>query len=528
MRNLAEHRREEAEKALESTLVKRNVCIISLIIFSVVLLSVPFCQFISEVRRGKFAQISRTFDLLSDPRREAFEKYEDTLAEESVLANWLLPGVQTILTGLFQTGNEQVYLGRDGWLFYRADVDSLIGFGSTHSQRQHSNALPDGNYRDAFNAIVDFKRQLAERNITFIVMPTPVKPSIHPGQFSAHYQNFTAPLHNPNYAKFIDALVSEEVIVYDPSVFLFEAARQGTQYLKTDTHWRPEAVERVAKHLTAFITERAEFVNTPTSIYTKTTTEVENIGDIANMLSLREYPNLFPSERVTTHVIQTESGNPWQPDHNAEILFLGDSFSNIYSLGGMGWGESAGFVEHLSTELSRPIDRITINDGGALATRKALVQDPDRLTGKRVLIYQFAARELFSGDWKLLPIPKIQQVSADEIPKTTQLNDEITATASIKDKTVPPVPGSVPYSECIIALHLENAKTPELPEEFVVFVWGMRKNRWTEAATLKIGQDVKLRLRPWDSVQADYESYNRKELDNEEAWLLDVYWGEIP
>ena len=56
----------------------------------------------------------------------------------------------------------------------------------------------------------------------------------------------------------------------------------------------------------------------------------------------------------------------------------------------------------------------------------------------------------------------------------------------------------------------------------------MRENQWTEAATFKVGQEVSLRLRPWNSVEVDYGSYNRKELENEDAWLLNVYWGEIP
>ena len=508
--------------------MKRNVCIISVFIFGVALLCVPFCQFISEIRRGEFPQAFRAYELLSEPKREAIEKYEDVLEDESVLTNWLLPSVQSVLTGLFHTGNEQVYLGRDEWLFYRADIDSLIGLSNDHFQTRQKISQTHGKYHDALKAIVDFKRQLEERDITLIVMPTPVKPSIHPEKFSARHQNPNAPLHNPTYAKFVEALVSNGVLVYDPSELLFEASRQNAQYLKTDTHWRPEAVESVAKNLAIFIVERVEFANAPTAAYTKTATEVVNIGDIAKMLNLREHQTLFQPEHVTSHVIQTQAGEPWQPERNAEILFLGDSFSNIYSLAGMGWGESAGFVAHLSAELSRLIDKIVINAGGALATRQALAQQVERLDGKRVLIYQFATRELFSGDWKLLPMPQIQSTSVDGVANPTQMNQEITVTATIKDKTDPPVPGSVPYSECIIALHLEKIKAPELPEEFVVFMWGMQKNRWTKAATFKIGQHVKLHLRPWDSVQADYESYNRKELDNEEAWLLDVYWGEIP
>ena len=150
MRNLAEHRREVAVKELGTTHIKRNVSIVSLVIFSVTLLSVPICQLISDIQRGESLHVFRAVGLLPIPNLEEIAQYEDTLEEASVLTNWLLPGVQTILTGVFRTGNEQAYLGRDGWLFYRADVDSLIGAGF----QETSGA--------ALAAIVDFNRQLAD------------------------------------------------------------------------------------------------------------------------------------------------------------------------------------------------------------------------------------------------------------------------------------------------------------------------------------------------------------------------------
>ena len=35
---------------------------------------------------------------------------------------------------------------------------------------------------------------------------------------------------------------------------------------------------------------------------------------------------------------------------------------------------------------------------------RMLAGDPARLTGKRVVIYQFAARELAFGDWRILAV----------------------------------------------------------------------------------------------------------------------------
>ena len=71
----------------------------------------------------------------------------------------------------------------------------------------------------------------------------------------------------------------------------------------------------------------------------------------------------------------------------------------------MGWGTSAVFVEQLSYALRRPIDRIVQNDEGAFATRAMLQRTPDRLEGKRVVVYQFAERELAFGDWKVIGLP---------------------------------------------------------------------------------------------------------------------------
>jgi len=94
---------------------------------------------------------------------------------------------------------------------------------------------------------------------------------------------------------------------------------------------------------------------------------------------------------------------------SADVLVLGDSFANIYSLASMGWGDSAGFVEQVSLVLRRPIDRIVQNDDGAFAARALLRRDlaagSDRLAGTRVVVWQFAARELAFGDWQLIELP---------------------------------------------------------------------------------------------------------------------------
>ena len=126
------------------------------------------------------------------------------------------------------------------------------------------------------------------------------------------------------------------------------------------------------------------------------------------MLRLREGQDLFPDERVSVNPIVRGDGDPWRPERDADVLVLGDSFSNIYSLESMEWGRFAGFVEQLSFELKRPCDRIVMNDDGSFATRealnRALARGEDRLAGKKVVVWQFAMRELSQGDWRSFPM----------------------------------------------------------------------------------------------------------------------------
>lgn len=101
----------------------------------------------------------------------------------------------------------------------------------------------------------------------------------------------------------------------------------------------------------------------------------------------------------------------------------------------------------------------------------------------------------------------------------------------IAASTKPPRPRSVPYKDAIIALHLTNIKATSgkiADKEIVVFVWGMRDNKWTDYASLAKGKTVKLKLTPWDKAERKYGSYNRFELEGKKYWKLTTFWAEKP
>jgi len=336
--------------------------------------------------------------------------FERALENESLVGRSLRPPAQVVMTGWLGAGNERVYRGRDGWLFYRPDVEYVTGPGFLAPARlkRRVAAAPEWTMPprpDPREAIAQFKRDLEARGITLIVMPTPVKPGVHPEMLARRYADATGALHNPSYRAFVQDLRRDGVLVFDPSEALAAARRTAPQYLATDTHWRPETMEAVAELLGIFIREHVRLPGTADLGYRLERLEVRNTGDAARMLDLPDDGPLFPPEAVWLRRVLRPDGSPWRSSRDADVFVLGDSFSNIYALESMGWGTSAGVAEQLSYTLRRPVDRLVQNDEGAFATRVMLRRDPDRLDGKRVVVYQFAARELAFGDWKLLSFP---------------------------------------------------------------------------------------------------------------------------
>ncbi len=320
--------------------------------------------------------------------------------------------------------------------------------------------------------------------------------------------------------------------VFDPAPLLMQrkaAGNNAPQFLEADTHWRPEAMEFVAQQLAASLNlPPAEGARAPQV----SRTEITGRGDIARMLKLPEEQQTYPAQKVNIWQV-TMGDNLWRPSRDADVLLLGDSFANIFSLAALGWGESAGLAEHLSDALGgRPLDAILRNSDAAFATREMLANElargRDRLAGKKLLIWQFAARELAFGNWKLLDLklgtPAPARFFTLAAGETVEVTGTVEAVGSV------PRPGSVPYQDHITAVHLTEMAIPGRAEseslQSIVYLWSMRDNVWTPAARLRPGERITLRLRPWAEVAPQYEQINRSEIDDPELQLEEPVWGE--
>ncbi len=441
-------REEEAELSLKHTKYSRGVQIFFVVILLLTILSESTVQMIADIsatrtyqadsekaperklfRWVEFWQLGPAMEQIKSaksfwdywgllPQVSKISEFETGMEDDSIVGQALRPKAQQFLTNVLGAGNEQVFVGRDGWLYYRPEVEYLTGRGflMPAEQLKRIRTGTEAVQPDPIKAIVQFDRYLKARGIAMVVMPVACKPMTMSEMLAWPANVPEKPLQNDSYAQFEQKLTEAGVLVMDTTRLFWDvktgAAPQPT-HLRTDTHWTPQTMQSTASVLAAFIkVNNMVGQYTPVDYRTKRI-KVKGEGDISLMLKLQDGGKSFPKQEVELTQVLNPDGSLWYPDRQAPILLMGDSYSNIYSLGTMGWGESAGFGEHLSERLKCPVDMIVVNAGGSYASRQQLMKDmsrgDDRLAGKRLVIYEFAMRDLSSGDWKLFDLPKPKQ-----------------------------------------------------------------------------------------------------------------------
>jgi alginate O-acetyltransferase complex protein AlgJ len=464
----------------------------------------PVCQF---CYRQPFAEWRNKGEI-----KQSIKAYETAIEDTSLLRKWLLPPIQSALTKFLRFGNEKVIVGKNGWLFFSGDYEYLINPGFLRAEVLHKRELK-GVQPDPCKAIKDFHRQLKERGIKLILVPVPNKPMI----CSEELKGEKTPLQNPSFAEFKKQMEAAGITVVDLAEDFAEMRRNGIEpFLKTDTHWTVEGMYLAARRLAAAICEK------PQTPQPKKNVAITNLGDIAIMLKLPNCERTFPTETVTLadHSIGT--------DRNSDILLLGDSFANIYSAKALKWGTDGGLAETLGAMRGYPVDAIIRNDAGAFATRQLLANElrrgHDRLASKKVVIWEFAIRELANGDWKIIELPHPQVKASNVKPvAAAAIPDNGAVAATVLKISAVPRPSSAPYKDHVVSIHLKL----DDGKQALVYAVSMRDNVWTDASKLRVGDKIKIKLEPWEKREAEFGSWNRSEFDDEELLLMEPLFGEI-
>jgi alginate O-acetyltransferase complex protein AlgJ len=304
---------------------------------------------------------------------------------------------------------------------------------------------------------------------------------------------------------------------------LLEFQKRGTPlFLRTDSHWTPEAMRMSALYLTVFLAKAGLTPEGEHEGFHAATSSITNAGDLTNLIGSEGVQEW--QETITVHPVgipgnRAEDPRRWRPDPDSPLLLLGDSFTNVFSLPEMGWGEDAGFAEGLSQSLGFVVDRIARNADGAFASRQELQREAGRLRGKRVVVWQFAARELSFGDWKVLPLPPegIGERDALGAEEANEVEGVIARVAPVPDLR------RTPYREAVMEVSLQ---VDSVPGDVVLLGLGVEERLATPMTAWKVGQRVRVKTVPWRAVEERYGRLHRFALEDPEFALIGVerFW----
>ncbi len=375
--------------------------------------------------------------------REYLRGYEDELESESVAAETLRPYMQFYRYWFLKDAGDKAVAGESGWLFYRPGVQYLVKPGITDPRSVEVDPNNQPLTDDPVETIEKFKNSLEEYGLDLLVVIVPGKASVYPDRINRDFPVDSVCMFE-NTRAVIDSLRDRGIGVVDLYKPLRElrlkANEDGeTVYLRKDTHWKPEALEKSARIVADRVKSYSWFGKTGVEQreYADAPVSVMRTGDVGKMTRLPDFSirgiNLsFGKESVSPRkVFEIKRGArdtagisfnilsypesllkkiddkynvkniiPYRDEYrDTDILILGDSFSRIYQSDPP---RSAGWISHFSKEIGYPVASI-VNDGGASTlVRETLARKKELLKGKKLCIYEFVERDLRYGakGWK--------------------------------------------------------------------------------------------------------------------------------
>src|SRR3954471_14956686 len=138
-----------------------------IMMFLGIIAAVPLIQTVIEVRQEGAVKAFEVFNEL--PTAANLRAYEKNLEKANWAGRATRPWLQFAHFALFKDGGEKVVLGSHEWYFYKPGLKYMLA----RMEKAESNSPTN----DPVAAIVDFRDQLAARDIHLLVMPVPNKDS---------------------------------------------------------------------------------------------------------------------------------------------------------------------------------------------------------------------------------------------------------------------------------------------------------------------------------------------------------------
>lgn len=295
------------------------------------------------------------------------QRFADTMPTHD---NWAA-FINALRYRLLGTADDQVQLGRDGWLYI--------------SQELKLSRDASGSMNTRADAVIALAKALKARGITLVIAPVPDKARIHPEHLMG---TFPAALES-GYNDFVSKLELGGVQVSHLDVPLKTAAKTAEVYYRTDTHWNMVGARVAARALATTVKSLGFDLPATKFVTTKALTAAPRIGDLIRLMSLdsvqtpwRPASDLEAPEK-TSSLASANLGLLGAP--SAQVVLVGTS----YSLRG-------NFQGALQESLGTAVLNLAKEGSGFEKRMSAYLNDPAlKNNPPKVLIWEFNERFLY-------------------------------------------------------------------------------------------------------------------------------------
>jgi hypothetical protein len=366
-------------------------------VFLALIMAPGLIQSLFELRQGETPLALDVF--LQPPTVRNLRAYEQSLERTSLVIKQFRPWMQSMQWRFLGDAGEKAVRGRDGWLFYRPSVRYVI-------EGRTGGAEGDG--AEPLAAIRSFRDQLQTQGIRLLVVPVPGKESVYPEMLAQQAEGAGVVVCEPT-RRLLDQLEQYGIEHVD----LFEIFRRtrkpvgpsdpGRLYLAQDSHWSPEGARVAAAAVAQRVLERGP-VRRGHHAYIERPVAVQRHGDLVEMLRSPQIERaLEPESLACRQVVEPDTQARYRDAPQSEILILGDSFLRIYEQDEPG---AAGFIAHVARELGQPLTTIVQDGGASTLVRQELARRHALLLNKKLVIWEFAEREIRygTGGWQIVPL----------------------------------------------------------------------------------------------------------------------------
>lgn len=302
------------------------------------------------------------------------------------------------------SSDKSAVTGADGWLFLKDELLHMSAGQFWGEEAADVSRAKKKEFADPLPAIISYNKALSDKGITLYLMPVPPKGLVYPDKLVEGVVPGGVESERALYTDFYKQLRSNGVKVIDLLPQLAKRAAEENVYLKTDTHFSGSGLDLFVQEAATEIKSETWYEAVAKKEYALKDQQIAITGDLSQMLGLTDKEDVLLS-LVTTK----ESGEQIQSDDNSPVILMGDSHTLVFSVGGDLHAKGAGLFDHLSASLGFPLDLLGVRGSGVTPARIKLFQrakkNPDYLTGKKVLIWCFTAREFTgTGGWREIPV----------------------------------------------------------------------------------------------------------------------------